>query len=173
MIQYQVDLDKALEVLMYVARHESDMYRLLKYLYLADRLSLSRNARLLYGERYSRLPKGPVADYAYNMIRHANPHPALAPHHPMPPAFIEKLNASISVEGNTITVRREPDLRYLSRADCGVLDEIITEFGRVRNLPRFVHDSAWESVPDKAEIPLENIIEGLDNSAEVKEYIYG
>lgn len=71
MIQYQADLDKALEVLLYIARRVGDMYTTLKYIYLADRKSISRNARLLYGEKYGALQRGPTPDVAYDYLRNA------------------------------------------------------------------------------------------------------
>ncbi len=169
-MSFPFEPEKALEALVYVAQRTPghDMYKALKALYVADKLHLSRYGRLIYGERYSALPYGPVPQFAYDAARSVNDGRSCAI-----PA--ELLATSLCRFGDQLRPRREPDLLELSKSDVECLDEAIRDlaFDSFEEVKRKTHDSAYEATPHAAYIAMDAIVDALpeDRRAPVREYL--
>src|SRR5450759_1773696 len=68
------DRDKALEVIIYVAKNlaSPSLHSISKILYLADKRHLQHFGRLICGDRYVAMEYGPVPSAVYNMMKVAD-----------------------------------------------------------------------------------------------------
>jgi len=89
--------------------------KLMKLLWLSDRLHLNKYGRLILNDRYKALPNGPVASKALAMSKH-------------------NIDAVYRVSGRDITAIAKPDLDYFSKSDLEVMDYIWNKFNQ---------DSPW------------------------------
>src|SRR4030067_924651 len=65
------DRDKALEVILFVARslHNPTFHSISKILYLSDKLHLQEYGRLICGDQYIAMEYGPVPSAIYDMMK--------------------------------------------------------------------------------------------------------
>lgn len=165
-IRYSVDIDKAVEVLLYVANQVSDTYNALKVIYFADKLHLGEYGRLIYGDDYVAMQHGPVPSLAYNIVRKVRGDGPSWLTLPKSPDF--------SVEGNDVIPNRTPDMDLLSESDIGCLNEAIERYGKMsfRQLKRVSHaDEAFQAVDEKDIMSLELIAQSLPNGDELLEHL--
>ncbi len=165
-IKYKLNKSKALEVLLYVSKKASNMYNALKVLYFADKKHLERYGRLIYGDNYVAMRRGPVPSFAYDLVKQIRGDGS-----PVAPEVEECL--SIDQEHN-ITPQREAHLDLLSKSDIECLDEAIAEYGSLpfEELQRISHkDEAFQSADENDFMPLETIAESLPSSDSLLEYL--
>jgi uncharacterized phage-associated protein len=166
-ITFIFDRTKAIEAILYLASRvsESDKYGICKLLYLADKISLEKYGRFIFGELYVAMRQGATPSNAYDLLKKAAEMP---------------ING-LKVENNQVIALREPDLDCLSESDIECLDEIISKYGKRSNLDRrrAAHDEAyqktWNNRGDKqsARISIEVIAESLPDSADLVSYLSG
>ncbi|MCE9636021.1 MAG: SocA family protein [Planctomycetes bacterium] len=132
--------ESAAYVLERIPDHARTRFHVLKLLYLAEREALARYDRPICGGWYVSMPNGPVMSDVYSCMKGE----ATAPQQR---AWDERITA---LSGGYHLQRRESQLptRRLSRADAGVLDEIVRLHGAktYAQLWSFVHDA--EHVPE-------------------------
>jgi uncharacterized phage-associated protein len=163
-----LDLDKAIETILYVARSlpERSQYWVLKAIYFADKRHLQRYGRFIFGEDYVAMEQGPVPSGAYDLVKAAR---GLNPWCQEP----EGVGSAFSMRGNYIIPLRDPDLDVFSKSDLECLDEAIEEvrplsFGELKARS---HDAAHEGSDENAFISVESIASLFPNRDELLEYL--
>lgn len=163
---FKFDYNKAIQSLLYVTKDIHNLYNIVKVFYFADKLHLSRYGRFIFGDKYIAMPKGPVPSKIYDILK-----------------FIrgdqngfqdEELKKMITYKSDKeIKANIEANVDFLSETDIECLNESIKKYGDQHHssLFRKSHDKAYKSTPLNGIIKLEKIIETLDNSKEVKEYL--
>ena len=164
-ITFQFDRTKAIEAILYLARKvsNSDIYGICKLLYLADKTSLEKYGRFIFGESYCAMKEGSTPSNAYDLLKQATQVPM----------------SELRVEGNQVIALREANLDYLSESDVECLDQIISIYGRVPNWSRArdAHDDAWKiawgkrGTKQSVGIPVESIAELLADSDDLIDYL--
>lgn len=164
-IMFKFDRPKAVEVILYLAGKvsEADVYGICKLLYLADKKSLEKYGRFIFGESYCAMQQGATPSNAYNLLKDARLTPIMG----------------LRVDGNQVVALREAHLDYLSESDIECLNQIIREYGKKSNLARRqdAHDAAWKKAWDNkgdkrsVGIPVESIAELLPDSDDIIKYV--
>lgn len=145
---------QAAAFLLFRAGGRLPVIKLIKLMYLAERLSLKRYGETLTGDRLVAMPHGPVLSYTYDLIQGA--------YEPSAGGWDTWVSdrAGHDVELNDKSMIRSPedDLLALSESDLEVLSEVWGEFGhwdRFR-LRDFTHSGAcpeWTD-PNGSSTPL-------------------
>lgn len=166
-IEYTWDVEKTIEVLLYIAERCPDQYTALKVLYFADRIHLERYGRLICGDSYVAMRYGPVPSGAYDLVKLAGGRRYL---------LLEKLSVeeAFSLQGNSIVPHRPPNLEYLSESDIECLDEAIERFGSLSfsALKKASHaDPAYQGADRNDFISLETIVKTLPDGELLLEYL--
>lgn len=162
------DPERSIEALLYLAERakEPTKMSLLKLLYFADKTSLEKYARFITGDSYYAMQHGPVASHIYNWMKSNSDVTS---------------TLGFAVEGNKIIALRPSNLTKLSVSDVECLELILTLYGQhpawgIREISH--QDMAWaknwakqtkdnNSIP----IPIEDILETLDEGEELLEYL--
>jgi hypothetical protein len=157
---------KALEVLLYVSRRCQNTYHALKVLFYADKKHLTKYGRLITGDRYVAMSKGPVPSGAYDIVKMARGDSSY------PPDGL--ILSSLSVRGFRLTPMREPDLDFLSLSERECLDEAIKE---IKPLPyakllEMSHEEpAYKAADPNDTIPLEILVRSLPDGDSIWRYL--
>ena len=164
---FQFNRKKAIETILYLAQRvsDADVYGICKLLYLADKTSLEKYGRFIFGETYSAMKEGPAPSNVYDMLKLA----------------AEEAVNGIKVDGVKVIPMRNADLDYLSESDIECLDQIINVYGNVPNWyrARDTHDDAWRKTWDErgrrksVRMPVESIAETLEDPDELIHYLSG
>lgn len=158
---FQFNRLKAIEAILYLANklNNPGKYVICKLLYLADKCSLEKYGRFIFGDTYAAMKAGATPSNAYDLLKEAS---------------IAPVNGII-VQGNRVIPLREPDLDYLSQSDIECLEQIInTPHWR---MIRDSHDDAWRESWDNrgnkgsGKIPVENIAKLFVNSSDLINYL--
>ena len=105
---YRFDVDKAIEVLLYVAEQTHDMYNVLKSLYFADQEHLRLYGRLICGDDYYALDYGPVPSGLYDLIKDVRDK--------RPRGTDPRLSTAFKVQGDDVVLPlRRANVDYLRR----------------------------------------------------------
>ena len=150
------DLQKAVEVLLYVTARMPVMYRALKAIYFADKQHLLKYGGLMYGEAYIAMEHGPVPSTAYDIVKVALP--------PCTCDDMTRARALFQHADRQLVPAREANLDYLSESDMECLDEAIAQIAALPNaeLQRISHeDPAYKATDDNDAMTLEGIAESL------------
>lgn len=113
------DHQKSVQTIAYFVRKaggSAEKLKLIKLIYLADRLSFTRRGKPINFDSYFSLPHGPVASTALNGMDHNLREPAW-----------EAL--ALAENRKDITIVGEVADDYLSRADRSILDDTWNQFG--------------------------------------------
>ncbi|HVA50448.1 MAG TPA: Panacea domain-containing protein [Pirellulales bacterium] len=161
------NIRKTIEAAAYLIKRQpcrSENYmRLLKLLYLADRLSLKDRGVPICGGTVYALRRGPVISPALDLIKGRDPRSAQWDE------FIEKREFDVHL-------RADPGNLNLSRADLRILEQVADEFRRHdewalvrwchRNLPEY--DKNWCARGEKGRrrIPLEDVLDAVGRRQE-------
>ena len=136
-ITFRFNPQKALESILYLTPKisDSDVYGICKLLYLADKTSLEKYGRFIFGESYCAMEKGATPSNVYDLLKEST---------------ITPLD-ELEVRGNQVTARRDANLEYLSESDIECLDQVINIWGKSPNWARrdAAHDAAWKKAWDK------------------------
>lgn len=160
----KLEASLGLEALIYVAKRTTgnDLYTALKTLYAADKRHLENHGRLIYGETYNALPKGPVPDAAYDTVKFLRGDQMFC-------ALGESAaRAALKLEGNQRLVPlRDADLTKLGAEAVQSLEAAIryfanSNFGQVMTA---THDTAYERTPKNQAIPMQYLIDMLSVEA--------
>ena len=166
-IHFDYDMKKAIEVILYLANRldNSDFMTVAKLIYFADKTSLERYGRLLFGETYVAMEKGPVPSKAYDLMKAGKDHQ----------------NYGFIVENKwQLKPLREADDDYLSESDMACLDLVIHAYGHLPgwDLSAKSHDEAWRQAWEASgkmgsyPMPIESIARLFDDSEELLDYLH-
>ncbi len=168
------DREKALEVILYIARGLADyasLHSISKILYLSDKLHLQEYGRLICGDKYIAMEYGPVPSAIYDMMKVADKRN----HTSIDVDWDEIILESIDViKGRNIVPKRDCNMDVLSESEVECLDLTIAEYGQKTfgQLTDITHDDAWKSTNGNEAINIDNIISTLPNAEEVSSYIH-
>ena len=165
-ITFQFDRVKALEVILYLSSklHVHNVYGICKMLYLADKASLEKYGRFLFGDSYVAMREGGTPSNSYDLLKRLRESPT----------------SDLRVEGNDVIALRPADLDYLSKSDIECLDQTIGKYGNSTNWTdrkAACHDSAWQKAWDRKgihrsnAIPVESIAEMFEESDDLIDYL--
>lgn len=143
-------------------RYDTTRHRVLKLLYLAEKLHLERYGRLIVGDRYYALEYGPVATHVYDAIKSVAGERV---YHLSNQDLEDGFKRCIEVKGRYLTALCEPNLDNLSDSDISCLEEAIGKYGALSfgKLTDLSHDDAWRQTVDGSPISLEQIVRTLPN----------
>lgn len=171
MLKVRFDSEKALEAILYVASKAPipDIYHVGKILYYADRYHLELFGRLITGDHYNAMKDGPVASNTYDIIKIARGDGVYVPNG----CDTEAVKAAFKVSGMKLLPSRQADEDYLSESDLECIDKAIGVLGNMSfgDIRKMSHDGAWESADANGEMPLESIVDQLNNSELILDYI--
>ena len=164
-IAFDFDENKAIETMLYLAKRVSRSYKynICKMLYLADKTSLQRYGRFIFGESYSAMQQGATPSRSYDILKR----------------IAKESSADLRAEGNAVIGLRDANLDYLSESDIECLDETIAIYDRdPRKMIRDAHDDAWGQAWESrkggkrsANIPVESIARTLSNYRNLVDYL--
>lgn len=157
---------KSVQTIAYFVRQaggSAEKLKLIKLVYLADRLSFKRRGKPLNFDSYLSLPHGPIASSALNGMDHN-----------LKDAAWDAL--ALADNRKDVTIVAEVTAERLSRADVAILDATWTEFGGMsasqirnwthRHCPEYVEVGPASSLPiDLSEILAQVGIKDADNAA--------
>jgi len=147
---------KILEAFAYIAARapKKNEYNVLKVFYLADKAHMERYGRFIFEDSYAAMTKGPVPSLAYDLIKVIRTAGKI-PH---------SLTAPIQIQGHhEVAALRHADEDVFSGSDLECIDDIL-ELSATKDLGDLSHDEAWEKTDRNAVIPVELIINTLQNS---------
>jgi uncharacterized phage-associated protein len=165
-ISFRFNSEKATEVILYLTSKLPihNVYGICKMLYLADKASLGKYGRFLFGDSYVAMWEGGTPSNAYNLLKRLRENPT----------------SDLKVEGNNVIALRPADLDYLSKSDIECLDQTIEKYGDPsswNNRKKACHDDAWQKAWDKRgihrsnAIPIESIAEMFEESDDLIDYL--
>lgn len=166
-----VDAQKALEAILYISRHTNNLFHIVKTLFYADKIHLSKYGRLITDDFYCAMKDGPVPSGAYDLIKIAR-----GDNYQFDQKLID-VHPELSIQATERVVKplRAPDLDYLSESDIESLDEAIKIYSRMgsKRLWDLVHKepSYLKTELNKA-IHTHDIIDDLPNKEEINSYLY-
>lgn len=164
-IQFQFDKTKAIETFIYIAKRidHPDYGDVLKLAYLADKTSLERYGRFIFGDAYSAMEYGAVPSHLFDLVKDA------------------KANGGyeFKVVGYRVASDRDAHIEWLSESDTECLDQIISIYAKVPSWKRIrdTHDEAYDAAWNKrgrrrsVPMPVESIARMFENSSELIEYL--
>ena len=166
--RFWFDAEKALKVLLYVAQHSSDLYTILKILYLADKEHLSKYGRLITGDWHCAMEYGPVGSGAYDIFEYARDNGGQSFGLPV------KKVLQVQHQRHVIPLR-QANTDFLSDSDIACLDVAVQacknkSFGELKQL---THDAAYKATQWNDRIALEGIIQTLPNAHLLLEHFAG
>ena len=167
-VRCKFDREKTIEALLYTAHKTSNMYKVLKVLYFADKEHLAKYGRLICGDSYVAMRYGPVPSGAYDLVTSVRDDAACWTGLPKPDEF--------EVVGHEIVPKRAANLDFLSESDIECLDAAIKKYGHLSfdALKRISHrDAAYKAADENDFIPLEAIVRTLPNSGALLDYLRG
>lgn len=160
------NVEKAIEVLLYVSQRVQDLYVALKVVYFADREHLSRYGRLICGDSYVAMQYGPVPSGLYDLVKSVRGDGYCPIDLPLSDAF--------AVENRSIRPKRAPNLDLLSESDIECLDEAIAKYGGLsfNQLKRLTHrDRAFRAADGSGFMSLESIVLSLPDGKLLLEHL--
>jgi uncharacterized phage-associated protein len=117
---------EAAAYLLWSAGGSLHVIKLMKLLYLAERLSLQRHGVPITGDKLVSMPYGPVLSMTYELINDARPS--------IPGGWdtwvSDRENHAVALSDPSM-IRSPEDLRHLSDSDVEVLEETWQEFGHM------------------------------------------
>lgn len=164
-IRYKFDVEKTIEVLLYITGQVQNTYNALKVLYFADKDHLARYGRLICGDSYVAMKHGPVPSGAYDIVKVARGESGYWPELPLQEWF--------NVDGHDIQPQRDPNLDFLSESDIECLDIAIKAYGNLpfSELKQHSHDEAYEAAVRDDFIPLEALVKSLPDGDLLLDYL--
>lgn len=167
--QSMFSLHKALASLAYLVKHTDEtLYPVMKMIYVAEKRHLERYGRLITGDTYVAMEKGPVPSRMYDLMK-----------------FLrgdrshfdggEEARAVLTCDARThkLGLLGKPDLSELSESDIECLDAIVTQWrahgaGEIR---RMSHDDAWRATSRNSNMSLSTIAAQLENGALITQHL--
>ncbi len=129
-ITFEFNKTKAIETILYFANkiYDHDIYGICKLLYLADKISLEKYGRFIFGESYCAMKGGGTPSHAYDLLKNAD-------------------TEELRTDGVQVVALREANTDHFSKSDLECLNFIVNKYGKVSNLRRArdAHDDAWKA----------------------------
>ena len=164
-IAFDFDQTKAIETILYLAKRisRSDKYNICKMLYLADKTSLERYGRFIFGESYSAMQQGATPSESYDILKRIG----------------KESSDDLCVDGNAVVALRDANLDYLSESDIECLEQTIAIYDKnPRKMYDDAHDDAWGKAWESRKggkrstaIPVKSIAQTLANSRDLIDYL--
>jgi len=124
-MRFHLDIQKCVAAAAYVTNHAGGTigsFELIKTLYLADRMALLKFHSTITGDRLVSMPKGPALSQVYNFVKGDTTAKGF-----------EVWDAAFTPRrDNKVSVKRMPELGFLSTRERGILDEACGEIARVK-----------------------------------------
>lgn len=161
-LRFQFKPEKFVNAVAYLAQAcpNSTKMTICKQLYYADKKHLLDYGRPILGDRYHKLPHGPVPSRGLDILRKKAS--------PEEQALFEKF---VSVIGDSVHPKQAPDRRVFSKSDLEVLDWTVRNYGEksASVLRNQTHAEApWKRTDDGCAIDYALFFEGHPESEEVK-----
>lgn len=168
-----VEGKKALEALLYITNHGvNDVWKTLKLIFYAEKIHMERYGQPISGDTFIAMDAGPVPSFSYDLIKSARGKSWCNDEK------VESLDSksALRTEG-TIQVfpKRKANLDLLSESAIEALDEALKTYGSIPDpeLSRIAHsESCYVSTRRDAPIAVNDYLEWLDLSPEMRKYIY-
>lgn len=164
----EVRTAQAAAYLLFRAGGKLPVIKLVKLLYLAERLSLKKYGEPITGDRLVSMPHGPVLSMTYDLINGA----LLSEEGGWESWISDRASHVVALRDPSKIRTPETDLRRLSESDLEVLEEVWTEFGHWDrwDLVTHMHSGAcpeWEDPEGSSRpIPYEVLFRKLGYSAD-------
>jgi uncharacterized phage-associated protein len=162
-----LDIDKALEAIIYISYKTNNLINILKILYFADKYHLQKYGRLITDDRYIAMENGPVPSGAYDIIKFVRGDGIFSI--PIP------AKESLHVEGKIkVTPRRPANMDLLSESDIECLDQAISEIANLSfsSLKRKSHsEKPYKEASQNGDITVESIVLSLENGQDILKYM--
>jgi uncharacterized phage-associated protein len=120
-IRFKPNPQKIIEVIVWIAQRlpQSDRYTVLKTLFYGDKYHLQKYGRPVTGDTYIKMSFGPVACYAYNIIKRDS----FLPRDILIAADEAFDNSHGDEKYPSVVVKRTPDMDWFSETDIECLEE--------------------------------------------------
>jgi len=158
-IRFNANPEKILEGLVWISnqRPEKGFHFILKAMFYADKWHLQRYGRPVFGDIYVKMPFGPVASLAYDLLKQSDFAPA---------ELLREVEDSLTVtkEGAipSVSARREPDETIFSGTDLECLLEALVKCDAMSffQLSDATHEElAWVEADMNSEMSWEKFID--------------
>lgn len=168
-IKFKFDPEKAVEVILYIAKRVTDpgFHRLSKILYFADRDHLAKYGRFICGDSYVAMKHGPVPSGTYDILKFVRGDDGLT-------CNVSHAKKSFRVDNRKLVIPfidANPDLLSESEKEC--LDAAIAKIGKLsfEQLTELSHDKAWDLADENEFIEVEQIVATLPDSEHLLEHL--
>lgn len=153
-ISFEMNEDKAIEALVWLADKQLGItpFYVSKVLYFAEKEHLNRFGRPILGDRYIRMPFGPVPSKTYDLIKGTS----------RKKKYAEKLREAVDVQEGALRPLRKPNMEMFSRTDIECLTNALRKYGCLEfgKLSRISHrETAWKKAPENGEMDYEDMID--------------
>lgn len=157
----------AIESIVYLAQKEDRLYWLLKMIWMAERLHLSRHGMMFIGDNYIAMSHGPVPSLAYDIVKDVRGDGWFSFADPDPDSAIEVPNQ------RSVFPLREPNMDLLSEAAIDCLDKAYEDLSKLSfvKLKMLSHTPAHKAAEQDDTIPFDDFVKDLDNGQEVLDYL--
>ena len=172
----KADLVKTYAVIAYIAAHiakeKTNMYNILKAIYLADKAHMEKYGRFILNEDYEAWEKGPVPLKSYVAIKGCQSGEKAPDYIDSPFRMAQAGSNAQNKEPVDIQHDGDIDLDLFSASDLECLNQVIASAAN-NDLGEEAHDDAWHKcfVKGKQRIPMETltILGTLQNATELIE----
>jgi len=162
-------LPKAIASIAYLVKQtQESLYPLMKMIYLAEKCHLERYGRMITGDTYVAMAKGPVPSVTYDLMKFVRGDRTYFEGGEPARALFAYDKAS-----HLITLRETPDFSALSESEIECLDCIVAELkakgpGVIRELS---HDDAWRATSRNADMALDTIAAQFEDGAALVQHL--
>ena len=166
-LSFGFEVDKFVHAVAFFARRcpELSKLKLAKLLYFADKQHLVEDGRPITGDRYTKMESGPVPTAGYNILKQDDrvsaEHQSLFDHY-------------LTIQGNNVVMKAEPNLGCLSESDLEVLNDIVEHFGEfaVARLAALRHrEPAWKSAAMNGEMDFRLFFAGIADAEPIEQLV--
>lgn len=172
-VKFKANPQKIIEAITWIARRlpGSSRYIVLKTLFYADKFHLQKYGRPVTGDTYIKMPAGPVASLAYDLIKRND----YLPTEMLAAADGAFDSASTGGKYPPIEAKRLPDMEWFSGTDVECLEEAAAHcsgkgFGALKDSTH--QENAWLAAPMNGEMDFALFIdEGAPDRKALLEYI--
>jgi len=171
-------ITKCVQVLKYIVSEltelsiKTDLYKVLKMLYFADRIHLLEYGDLIAPDKYLKMEHGPVPSLCYSIIQFVRGDKCASTFVGSIKEEFEVLEDEKSGKRNKLHNLTKPDYDYLSNSNIDCLSAAIKKYGNYGfdKLKLLSHDEIYHSVDDyNDEITISDMLNVLNNDKEFAE----
>jgi len=167
-LSFTFDQSKAVETILYLANriNKPRYHNITHLIYFADKTSLERYGRFIFGDDYYAMQYGPVPTCAYNMLKESE--------------WTDKYDF-VAEQPPNISPKRDADLDYFSESDLECLDLVIELYNSEPfwKIKKDSHDEAYAKAWDErgidrsARMSIESIVSLLQDPDELLVFLTG